>query len=85
MLVRRKGEGEDDLYALKSIHKEHVIRSRKVRQTKAERNIMTQIRHPFLMFLHWAFQSDGKLYLVMDYLPGGDLFYHLVREKRFTE
>jgi hypothetical protein len=82
MLVRRKGT--DDVFAMKSIHKDHVIKNKKVRHTKTERNVMTQLRHPFIMQLHFAFQSGGKLYLVMDYFSGGDMFFHLSRERRFS-
>jgi serum/glucocorticoid-regulated kinase 2 len=82
MLVRRKGT--PDVFAMKSIHKDHVIKNKKVRHTKTERNVMTQLRHPFIMQLHFAFQSGGKLYLVMDYFSGGDMFFHLSRERRFS-
>jgi hypothetical protein len=82
MLVRRKGT--TDVFAMKSIHKDHVIKNKKVRHTKTERNVMTQLRHPFIMQLHFAFQSNGKLYLVMDYFSGGDMFFHLSRERRFS-
>ena len=82
MLVRRKGT--NDVFAMKSIHKDHVIKNKKVRHTKTERNVMTQLRHPFIMQLHFAFQSGGKLYLVMDYFSGGDMFFHLSRERRFS-
>ena len=82
MLVRRKGT--NDVFAMKSIHKDHVIKNKKVRHTKTERNVMTQLRHPFIMQLHFAFQSGGKLYLVMDYFSGGDMFFHLSRERRFA-
>jgi serine/threonine protein kinase len=82
MLVRRKGT--DNIFAMKSIHKDHVIKNKKVRHTKTERNVMTQLRHPFIMQLHFAFQSGGKLYLVMDYFSGGDMFFHLSRERRFS-
>lgn len=47
-----------------------------VRHTQTERNIMQMINHPYVMKLHYAFQNNGKLYMVMDYLNGGDIFYH---------
>lgn len=37
---------------------------------------MQMINHPYVMKLHYAFQNNGKLYMVMDYLNGGDIFYH---------
>jgi serine/threonine protein kinase len=51
----------------------------------AEREILEKINHPFIVKLHFAFQTPSKLYFVMDFLNGGELFYHLKREGRFTE
>ena len=42
-----------------------------------------KVEHPFLMKLHYAFQSPEKLYLVMDFVNGGELFYHLQKVRRF--
>lgn len=51
----------------------------------AEREILEKINNPFIVKLHFAFQTPSKLYFVMDFLNGGELFYHLKRESRFTE
>jgi serine/threonine protein kinase len=51
----------------------------------AERDILEKIRSPFIVQLQYAFQTPEKLYLVMEYLPGGELFHHLRKEKRFVE
>ena len=51
-------------------------RGLQVRHTQTERNIMQKINHPYVMKLHFSFQNSGKLYMVMDYLNGGDIFYH---------
>jgi serine/threonine protein kinase len=51
----------------------------------AERRIMAQIRHPFIVPLIFAFQSQEKLYMVTEYCSGGELFFHLKRLKRFKE
>ena len=50
-----------------------------------ERNILANINHPFIVRLHYAFQTEGKLYLVLDFLRGGDLFGRLAKEIMFTE
>ena len=50
-----------------------------------EREVMEKIKNPFIVNLHFAFQTDEKLYFIMDFLNGGELFYHLRREERFTE
>ena len=46
---------------------------------------MEKIKSPFIVDLHYAFQTDEKLYFIMDFLNGGELFYHLRKEQRFTE
>jgi serine/threonine protein kinase len=73
------------IYAMKAIKKDRVVQSKKSKLAQTERNIMQKLRHPFIMALHYAFQSKSKLYLVMDFLNGGDLFYHLSKERRFQE
>ncbi|XP_053202738.1 ribosomal protein S6 kinase alpha-1-like isoform X2 [Panonychus citri] len=50
-----------------------------------ERDILAEVNHPFIVKLNYAFQTEGKLYLVLDYLHGGDLFTRLNREVMFTE
>ena len=82
MLVRKKGTS--DIFAMKVLKKEGVIRRNQVAHTKTETHILKQIRHPFLTRMHYAFQSEGKLYMVLNYLPGGELFYRLKREGRFS-
>ncbi len=45
-----------------------------------ERNILAEVEHPFIVKLHYAFQTEGKLYLILDFLRGGDLFTRLSKE-----
>ncbi len=56
-----------------------------VEHTRAERVILQSLQHPFLMGLRFAFQSPDKLYFVLDYLQGGELFFHLKHKRRFSE
>jgi len=52
----------------------------------AERNVLLKnLKHPFLVGLHYSFQTSDKLYFVLDYVNGGELFFHLQRERTFTE
>ncbi|RYY69908.1 hypothetical protein EON63_23165, partial [archaeon] len=53
--------------------------------TLTEKYILSHVHHPFLLSLHCAFQTKGRLYMVVDYCPGGELFFHLKRLRRFTE
>ena len=54
-----------------------------VENTKSEQHILKEINHPFIVRLRFAFQNEEKLYLVMDYYPGGSLFYHLRKSKSY--
>lgn len=72
------------LYAMKVLRKA-TLKVRDRERTKMERNILASINHPFIVRLHYAFQTEGKLYLVLDFLRGGDLFGRLAKEIMFTE
>ena len=52
---------------------------------RSERVLLSKLRHPFIVNMHFAFQDFANLYLVMDLLSGGDLRYHIARRKKFTE
>ena len=83
MMVRKHGESQ--VYAMKVLRKQAIIDRNQVEHTRAEREILETIDHPFLMKLHYAFQTPTKLYLVMDMITGGELFFHLKNERRFKE
>jgi len=70
---------------MKVLTKSHVKQRRQVEHTRTERRVMGQVRHPFVVALHFAFQTKDKLYFVLDYCPGGELFFHLTRMKRLPE
>ena len=75
LLVRYKRDKQ--VYALKILMKARVVAKKQVEHTKSERKILEEIDHPFLCRLEFAFQTEGKLYLGMEFLAGGPLFYHL--------
>ncbi|KAA0704015.1 Ribosomal protein S6 kinase beta-1 [Triplophysa tibetana] len=63
-----------------------IIRNAKdTAHTKAERSILEEVKHPFIVDLIYAFQTGGKLYLILEYLSGGELFMQLEREGIFME
>mmetsp|Transcript_25928 Transcript_25928/g.19545 ORF Transcript_25928/g.19545 Transcript_25928/m.19545 type:complete len:106 (+) Transcript_25928:230-547(+) len=70
---------------MKSIKKEDIALTQQEAKAKAERKILETIEHPFIVKLHYAFQTPTKLYYVMDFLNGGELFTHLRREGKFSE
>lgn len=71
------------IYALKTIRKAHVISRAEVNHTLAERTVLAQINNPFIVPLKFSFQSPEKLYLGLAFINGGELFHHLQREGRF--
>jgi len=83
MQVRKKTDGK--VYAMKILKKRAIIARNQVEHTKAERKILESLQHPFLMTLRYAFQSKEKLYFVLDYFQGGELFFHLKNNRRFPE
>merc|ERR1719412_1464145 len=74
-----------DVYAMKMLRKEHVVKRNQVEHTKTERSVLETVSHPFIVTLHYAFQTPKKLYFVLEYCPGGELFFHLSRASRFSE
>ncbi|KAG6604575.1 AGC/AKT protein kinase [Phytophthora cinnamomi] len=86
LLVRKKdGKNAGQIYAMKILVKSHIIKNDQIENTKAEQHILKEISHPYVVRLRYAFQNADKLYLIMDYYPGGSMFYHLRKSKRFTE
>lgn len=71
------------IYALKTIRKQHIISRSEVNHTLAERTVLAQINNPFIVPLKFSFQSPEKLYLVLAFVNGGELFHHLQREGKF--
>uniref|UniRef100_W5NJI4 Ribosomal protein S6 kinase n=1 Tax=Lepisosteus oculatus TaxID=7918 RepID=W5NJI4_LEPOC len=84
-LVRKiKGTDTGQLYAMKVL-KKATLKVRDRVRSKMERDILAEVNHPFIVKLHYAFQTEGKLYLILDFLRGGDLFTRLSKEVMFTE
>ncbi|CAJ1048845.1 ribosomal protein S6 kinase alpha-2-like isoform X2 [Xyrichtys novacula] len=84
-LVRKiRGADRGQLYAMKVL-KKATLKVRDRVRSKMERDILAEVNHPFIVKLHYAFQTEGKLYLILDFLRGGDLFTRLSKEVMFTE
>lgn len=81
MQVRKKDTHR--IYALKTIRKAHIISRSEVAHTLAERSVLSQINNPFIVPLKFTFQSPEKLYFVLAFVNGGELFHHLQKEQRF--
>ena len=61
-------------YAVKVLNKEKVIRMKQIEHTNSEREMLVRVRHPFLVNLWGTFQDINNLYMVMDFVAGGELF-----------
>ncbi|XP_048488117.1 ribosomal protein S6 kinase alpha-5 [Plutella xylostella] len=87
-LVRKRcGADEGQLYAMKVLKKASIVQKLKTAEhTRTERQVLEAVREcPFLVTLHYAFQTDSKLHLILDYVAGGELFTHLYQREHFTE
>uniref|UniRef100_A0A674NBH9 Ribosomal protein S6 kinase n=1 Tax=Takifugu rubripes TaxID=31033 RepID=A0A674NBH9_TAKRU len=71
------GAGAGKIFAMKVLKKAMIVRNAKdTAHTKAERNILEEVKHPFIVDLIYAFQTGGKLYLILEYLSVGQLKLH---------
>ncbi|KAG5456028.1 MAG: kinase-like domain-containing protein [Olpidium bornovanus] len=74
------------VHAMKVLKKASIAIHRKDREhTLTERQVLAAINHPFIVPLYYAFQCDQKLYLILKYASGGELFTHMSNEKMFEE
>ncbi|KAL4063563.1 kinase-like domain-containing protein [Scleroderma yunnanense] len=72
-------------YAIKVLNKDKIVRTKQVEHTNDEKTLLEAVQHPFIVNLWGAFQDASNLYMVMDFVPGGELFSLLRRSGRFPE
>ncbi|XP_030375760.1 RAC serine/threonine-protein kinase [Scaptodrosophila lebanonensis] len=83
ILCREKATAK--LYAIKILKKEVIIQKDEVAHTLTESRVLKSTNHPFLISLKYSFQTNDRLCFVMQYVNGGELFWHLSHERFFTE
>lgn len=83
VLVKKKDTSE--IFALKILKKKHIERRKQEEHVITERNVLVGIKHPFIVKLTYSFQNERKLFFVLEYCPGGELFNLLQKRKQFTE
>ncbi|CAD8181669.1 unnamed protein product [Paramecium octaurelia] len=82
-LVKHKADGGQ--FAMKALKKKTLILKKQIKYAITEANVLKMCQHPFILKLHFAFQTPNYLYLVLDYCKGGDLSYHIANQGKFTE
>jgi protein-serine/threonine kinase len=83
MLVRHKTTKK--LYAMKVLKIKIIKQRNQVEHTKTERRVLEKISHPFIVRMKYAFKDREKLYFVLNYCHGGELFFYLTNLRRFKE
>jgi len=84
-VLQVRNRHSNKVYAMKQLKKSHIIKRNQMEHTMTERSVMQKMRHNFIVRLHFAFQTDRKLFMLLDYCSGGELFFHLGKAGRFTE
>ena len=82
-LVKKKDS--DDFYAMKVLDKSRIAKQNIFKYVLTERNVLSVMHYPFIVKLNYAFQTSEKLFLLLDYCPGGDLSKQLQIQTRFSE
>jgi len=70
---------------MKEMSKVKIHEKSSIPSIKNERMLLSVLKHPFIINMHFAFQTKEHLYIVMDYLSGGDLRYNICKHKKFNE
>ena len=83
--VKKKDEPESEEFAMKVLKKAFLVKNNHLRYAITEANILKLSSHPFVIKLHYSFQTPENLYMILDYCPGGDLAFHLNKRQIFDE
>lgn len=73
------------LYAMKAIRKDVLIETDQIDATKLERDVMLKVQHEFLVGMDFVFQTDTRIYFILPFIRGGELYKHFLKQRRFPE
>ena len=80
----QRSDGQLPHFAMKVLRKSEIVRLKQVEHINSEREILARVRHPFVVELYATYQDDLNVYMLLSYIPGGELFSHLRRAGRFS-
>ena len=80
-----KNKSNQKIYSMKKLNKPFLKRNKQEQHTINERILLSKMNNPFLVKLYCCFQDNEHLYFIMEFIQGGELFFHLHRETRFDD
>lgn len=83
VLVKKKDTGR--VHALKILKKKFIEKRKQEEHVFTEKNVLVGVKHPFIIKLFYSFGNEKKLFFVLEYCPGGELFNLLQKRRQFTE
>ena len=82
--VRKKDTGK--MFAIKMMNKDRILTNHKrMERALMERAVLVKTKHPFIIQMYWAFQTQSHLFFVLEFCAGGELFFHMMKRNRFDE
>jgi protein kinase A len=80
----QQADGQLPHFAMKVLRKSEIVRLKQIEHINSERSILDRIRHPFIVELYATYQDNLNVYMLLSYIPGGEVFSHLRRAGRFS-
>lgn len=80
-----KNKKTEKIHAMKCLKKDEILKYDKLKDTLMEKSIQEKVKHPYLVGLDYCFQSEYKIYFIMPFIRGGELFQHLYIANKFNE
>jgi len=84
-VILAKNKEDNELYALKCVKKDYIVKTKNLENIKNEKALLEKIDNPFIIKLHFTFQNREKIFFAFSYCNGGELFFHLSKNRRFKE